>query len=171
MTSRACSPSAARQGFTLLEMSAVIGSLAIVLLLIAAILLGVFNTQQLSTRVSHTLMTQNTLGDQFRSDVATATGAPKMLGDEQAGPNCLILQRTDGSHVVYRWHEGKLDRSEVVEDNHATQTLPVGNEQTTVEFLRGDGDRLLTLRLADSPERVKQGRMVEYSAALGGDLR
>jgi len=161
---------ARRSGFTLLEMAIVMVALGLVLLLVSATLVGSLRAERLTARVSHRLLTQAELADRFRADVAGATAAPVSLREWAAGPACLILAMPGGKHVVYRWHDDELERTEVAGKARSSRTLPLGDDAAP-EFARSADGRVLSLRLAEPPGRGGANRVVEVAAALGGDLR
>jgi hypothetical protein len=171
-----------RKGFTLLEAVVVLFLVGTLLLLLAAVLAGAFQTERLANHVAQRQARQEALADQFRRDVASARAAPdkwkERPGTEKqqekewtAGPACLIL-RLDGSrHVVYRWEAGRLHRSELGGPMPLAREMPLGGNQFRVEFARSDGDHaLVSLKITESRRGVDQSP-IEFVAALGGDLR
>jgi type II secretory pathway pseudopilin PulG len=158
-----------RRGFTLLEILVVMASLGLVLLLIAAALVGAMQAQQTALKSSQQLISRSALADQFRSDVGRAAAAPEKLGDQAAGPQCLILKMADDRHVVYRWREGRLERSETAGEVRSSRVLPVGDAIVAVEFGRSDGSRISSLRLIERLRPEAEKHVIEYVAALGGD--
>jgi prepilin-type N-terminal cleavage/methylation domain-containing protein len=160
-----------RPGFTLIEMMVVMTVLGFFCTLFAALIWGAVKIERADAEVFQRMLAQNALADRFREDVARAKAAPEKGGDFQASSTCLILQRADGSQVVYRWHEGRLQRFEVDDDDEVEQNFPVGGERTKVEFTRaGHERRLIIMRLIELRDRGPN-RLVEISTALGGDLR
>jgi len=117
-------------------LSAVLAALGLVMLLLAATLLGAFKAEKLAARVSQRLAQQGDLADQFRTDVARAAAAPAAWGEWTAGPDCLILRLPGGEHVTYRWEDGRLQRSEFAGPARSTHPLALGGERVTVELLR-----------------------------------
>ena len=102
--------------------------------------------------------------------MAAADAAPERLGNLAGGPDCLILHRPGGEHVVYRWRGDRLERAVRAGDHETKWNVTVG-EDVAVEFDRLAGDRpLVTLRLVETPPRGV-ARRTEVSAALGGDVR
>jgi prepilin-type N-terminal cleavage/methylation domain-containing protein len=160
-----------RPGFTLLEMVLVMAALSAFLALIGATLVGTIRLQHVGGEVFLSLRAQNMLAEQFRADVARAAEAPPAFERWTARANCLILRLNNGNHIIYHWDQERLERTERNGPDTLRQTLPTGNPRVTAEFSRaGPGQRLVTLRLV---EARKQGdkRVLDISAALGGDLR
>jgi hypothetical protein len=160
-----------RTSFTLIELSAAMAALGVILLLVTAIVLGAFRADQLIAGTSNRLDQQHTLADNFRGDVGGASAAPDGWDRWKAGPACLVLRRPDGNHVVYQFDAGTLRRHEQGRSGTLVRPQPVGIDGTTVEFTRGGpGNRLLTLRLTE-PQGRGAPRQIDISAALGGDIR
>ena len=103
--------------------------------------------------------------------MAAASAAPETFGDQAAGPTRLILRMADGTHVVYRWGEGRLERSAAAGDARSLRALPLGGDGAAVEFDRSEKGRMVILRLIERPRREGDKRVIEYSATLGGDYR
>jgi len=160
-----------RKGFTLLEISVVMALLAVFFLVLGLTLVGAFQTEALSSQISLRQAVQEALADQFRQDVALATAAPDEWDEWSAGSSCLILRLTDTRHVVYRWDEGELQRSEGGGPTPLLRPMPLGSGHLSVEFLRSSGaSPLLTLRITETRRGVAQAP-IDFVAALGGDLR
>jgi hypothetical protein len=152
-------------------MLVVMVALGIVLALVTATLLGAFRSERLVAGVTHRLAQQHALTDDFRADVGRAADAPDAWDQWTAGPACLILRRPDDSHVVYRWDAGGLQRHELSRSAKVARAVPLGDDNATVEFVRGGpGNRLVTLRLVEARPHGAP-RQLDISAALGGDLR
>jgi hypothetical protein len=112
------------------------------------------------------------LADQFRDDVARAVSAPESVVDLKSGPTCLVLAAKDGTHIVYRWDHGELSRSERTGTHVSAQRIGTGPGCVGVEFARqGPEGRLITMRLSEARGVSDSTRQVEFSAALGGDMR
>jgi prepilin-type N-terminal cleavage/methylation domain-containing protein len=159
-----------RAGYSLLEMLAVMAVLAFILGLGGALLLTAMRADQVGAATLHQMSMHDELADQFRADVARATETPAELGNLKAGPNCLIL-KTDAGHVVYHWHDRKLDRIVRANGQESRRPVAISSEDTSVEFVRPAGDRpIITVRVLQTlPKTAK--RTTEISAALGGDER
>jgi hypothetical protein len=161
-----------RPGFTLIEIVVVMGALVLILGVAAALLLGAFKLERASAGVYRRLEAQHLLADQFRTDVAQAAAAPDSLNKHKAGPTCLILRMTDGSHVIYHWNDDHLERSVRRGAVESAAPMPVGSQRVSAEFARSGKDgRVITLRLIDSRAEKRVTPRIEISAALGGDLR
>jgi prepilin-type N-terminal cleavage/methylation domain-containing protein len=161
---------APRRAFTLLEMVVVMWALLILMLFGTTMLFGTMQARE-AVGAAHQYQTQRSaLADQFRTDVAVATAAPDSFGGEQAGPKCLVLRLGDGSHTIYRWEDGKLERRSIVDGKTSRQQIAVGRPSTTLEFGR-EGGRLLVLRLSEAPGQQVVVWPTVIEAALGGDLR
>jgi len=157
-----------RPAYMLFEIAAVMAFAGIILMLAAAILVGVVKISRAATDDVQMLVVQKSLADQFRADVARAVAAPDQWENYQAGSTCLILRGTEGRSVIYRWEAGRLQRTELTSGKKIERPLPVG-ARIRPEFRRsGPDQRLLTLCLLETRRPVTTCR-VEISAALGGD--
>jgi hypothetical protein len=149
-----------------------LGTLALILLLATALLLGAFKIERASAAVDRRLTAQHQLADQFRQDVAQAVAAPKSLEKRRAGSTCLILRMADDSYVIYRWDDGRLERSVLDAAGDSSRPMPVGSDRVRVEFARtGSKGTLISMRLIESRDGVDGKHPVVVMAALGGDLR
>ena len=160
-----------RRGFTLIEMLVVMEGLAILSMMGALVIAGAFKLHT-ATATAHTRANQHeTFVDQFREDIAHASGAPASLDKWTAGPSCLILQTSLGSQIVYVETEGRLERWRWPKGG--AYVLHPGPEGTKVSFNRsGPEGRLVTMKLKPpAPIHGKERDPFEVSAALGGDLR
>jgi len=158
-------------GFTLIEACVAMWAMSITLMLGATLLLAAMRADQVGAATLRRLTWWAELADEFRADVGRAATAPDQLGELARGPSCLILRMSDGSHVVYRWHEEQLVRTVQSADGETRRAMPVGNWEASVEFARTDGDRpLLTLTVIESPNPGTP-RRTAISAMLGGDVR
>lgn len=163
-----------RGGFTLFEMLVVMSTLALLLGLIAATLLGTMRIERADAAFFHRILEQSALADQFRGDVARALEAPAQWGDYEAGPDCLILRHAGDRHVVYRWADKRLLRTTFAGQTKTEQLLPTGAEPelVTVEFSQaGPRQWLLHLSGAPGPGTPRPRFDVHVVAALGGELR
>jgi prepilin-type N-terminal cleavage/methylation domain-containing protein len=159
-----------RRGFALLEILCVLFMMGILLSLGSVLLLTVLRADHVGAATIDEITRRAELADQFRTDVAAAIETPAKLGEFTAGRECLILHTATG-HVVYRWHDGTLERNARGGGPDVRRPISFNPENTTVEFIRGPGDRpLVTVRVVESPPRGAV-KTVEISAALGGDLR
>jgi type II secretory pathway pseudopilin PulG len=164
-----------RRAFTLIEMLVVMAGMALIIGLSIALILGVVRTYDADAALYRRLTAQEQLADRFRADVAAAEAAPVRAGAWSAGERCLILRRPGGRLVVYTFAENAgLERLET--GGTATeerQVLPLGTDGVAVAFVRGERDKLLSLRWVET--RGMEGapvlRALEFTAALGGDLR
>ena len=116
------------------------------------------------------------LADQFREDVGRALEAPQRWQSFQAGPACLILAAANGRHIVYRYEEDGLVRSESASAGVQRDVVVLTPGRGTAEFSRsGPGGRLLMLSIAEPPAPNGKARLpetrLEIAAALGGDHR
>jgi type II secretory pathway pseudopilin PulG len=157
-----------RPGWSLLELTAVMGILGVLLALTFATVAGTIRTEQASVASFHKLAVQSALADLFRTDVAQAKAAPDKLDAFVKGPACLILQLPDQSHIVYRWDKGRLIRSTFSGKKTAAQPVPLGEKRATVEFSwsAAAAPALLTLRV-----KGQALAPLDITAALGGDNR
>jgi type II secretory pathway pseudopilin PulG len=177
-----------REGFTLMEMMAVMGTMAAAMLLGGAILIGALRTEESATTAHRRLVQRNTLADQIRADVAQASAAPDRFAfgeaKETAGPTCLILTRPDKREVVYLWNakdkelwrwetpDGQALEKPLQDGNLKKRSLSAGSDCKGVEFIRGQGDPpLITMRLLLAAPKGNPDHPIEFSAVLGGDLR
>jgi hypothetical protein len=162
-----------RKGFSLLEMVVVIGTLQILMALIAGTLWAMVRIERKAGSDFQRTLVQGALADQFRSDVAAAVAAPNQSDGGAAGPRCLILRTPDGGEVVYRWDIERLERAVTAGTRTWRQYLPLGVEEGVVEFARADDGRVIILRLTEwhGEKSLRRQRLVEISAALGGDRR
>jgi hypothetical protein len=161
-----------REAFSLMEILSVLGAMSLVLLLGVTTLLGAIKMERTASASYHRQTLRSLLADQFREDVASAVAAPDEADDIKASSHCLILQRTDGTHVCYRWEAGRLERSESFRLGARRHSVSLGPGCATVEFVTtGEERRVLTLRLSEPIGSGTRQRWAEVSAALGGDLR
>jgi prepilin-type N-terminal cleavage/methylation domain-containing protein len=159
-----------RSGFSLVEIVVVMAALGVLMLLGTSILVGTFQVQRAAATALNQLSERNTLADQFRADASRAIAAPDRADQWTANPTCLLLRQAEGGHMVYRWQEGRLERSRL--PSGETQRLPVGPEGAAVEFLRPSTNRgVVTLRLSLPRSHGTVTPALEIAAALGGDLR
>ena len=165
-------PLSPRPGFTLIESVVVMASLSIVILLIAATLWGAVKIERADAATLQRIIVQAALADRFREDVGHAVECPDSLNEIQSGPACLILKLAD-RHVVYRWSDDRLKRTEFAGDQSAAAPLAVGGEQVSVRFDRSADGHTATLHLVESRGRRESRRdwPLEISAAVGGDRR
>jgi hypothetical protein len=154
-------------------MAVVLAALQILLALIAGILWATVRIERIAAADFQRTLFQDTLAEQFRTDVASAAAAPLRLEDVAAGPDCLILRKADGSKVVYRRAGEGLERSETTKSGTTVRHLPLGVDEASVEFTRAEDGRLLTLRLTEvrGQGSARRPHLVAITAALGGDLR
>jgi prepilin-type N-terminal cleavage/methylation domain-containing protein len=139
----------ARKGFSLLEMTAVLMLVGIVLVFSATIFHGGFRIERANSAAFRRLMHEHELADRFRADVAETIATPEVWGDFEAGWACLILQKRDRHHVAYyQGRDKRLKRFEQDGDRETDATLPLGDGPLVLEFLR-DG-RLVTLRIEEA---------------------
>jgi hypothetical protein len=158
-----------RSGYTLLEMLVVIWALTAVLGLGGALILTAMRADQVGAATLRDLTRRTELADQFRTDVAQAVETPDRLDKFTAGPDCLILRMSAGP-VIYRWHDGVLDRTTIADGKESRRPIAVGDD-SVVEFVRPAGERpVITVRVVRSPPRGMVTKM-EISAAMGGDTR
>jgi type II secretory pathway pseudopilin PulG len=151
----------------LLELLTVMAVIGFVFAVIVSTILGTLKIEKAEAAAYHRMAAQHTLADQFRTDVAGAAAALEKLKDWVKGPACIILKTTAG-HIVYHWHDGKLERIEIAGKQVGKQYLPLGEKKLAVEFAGGTSSAdLLTLRLKGPAPRPA----VEISAALGGDRK
>jgi hypothetical protein len=159
-----------RVAFTLLELVAVMWGLAILMLLSATLLVGVFKIHEATDVGFNQASRLENLVDQFREDVAQAVAAPEKFERFTAGPTCLILERPDGQHIVYSIEDGRPRRWRYPKgDVYPLHTAKPG---TRMEFLRAaDAKRLIIMRLTP-PVAHKSGLpgSLDIAAALGGDM-
>lgn len=169
MRIRPRSASAARPGVSLLEMAAVIWLDVILLMVGMAALMGALKLEQSAAGSLQRGKGLGMVADQFRADVSQAVAAPERLDDLKASPTCLILRRTDGKHVAYRWDNGRLERAEPAGAGASWQPLPRLPTFSAGGFTRSG--RLIALRLSEARGPSGMTRPVEVVAALGGDLQ
>src|SRR5207247_5531781 len=104
------------------------------------------------------------------ADVAQAADAPPRWKEAVAGPTCLILQQSAERHVLYRWEAGRLERSEFTGDKPGWRQVLLSDDAAAAEFGRSvPGDRLLTLQFFAIRPNGSKDRLLEITAALGGD--
>ena len=91
------------------------------------------------------------------------------VSTEQIPGGVLIVGH--GGQVVYRWHDGMLDRTVRVGDTETRRPININPENMSVEFVRPAGERaIVTVRTIEWPPHGSP-RIAEISAALGGDAR
>jgi len=154
-------------------MAAVMVGLQVFLALSVGILWASIRIEQSAAEDFQHTVSQCTLADQFRADVAASASAPKKLDGETAGPTCLILRRPDGQHVIYHWDGAHLKRTARKGAGTSSQLLPLGAEQAAVEFTQAEAGRLITMRLTETHGQGSTLRTdrLDITAALGGDLQ
>src|SRR5262249_55553955 len=157
-----------KNGFTLIEVLTVMSVIGFVFAIIASTLLGTLRIEKAEAAAFHKMVSQHALADQFRADVAAASSAPEKLKDWVKGPACLILKTADDGHIVYHWHDGKLERLESAGKRMQKQYLPLGEKKLTVEFAAGTGASGLMILRLKGPIPLPA---VEIAAALGGDKK
>jgi hypothetical protein len=156
----------------LLETLVIMFALGVVMMLGTATLLGIIQMAHATTAGFDRQLQRSVLADEFRADVAQAADAPANVGEVTAGSTCLILRKTDLRHIIYRWDNHELERSEVTGSGTSRRRLAVGRTGAAVEFSRaGNARRLIILRLRQPWGSGKRQRQLEITAALGGDLR
>jgi Prokaryotic N-terminal methylation motif len=159
-----------RNAFTLIELAVVLSVLTLVMLLSGVIVVTTIKIGQSGAMSLQALVAYKELADQFRADVAVATAAPAEFGRYVAGPECLLLRNQSGDCIVYRWDSERLERFVLSHREPERRPLATGSIAIVPTFDRSAVERrIVTLRLVDS--RPSPGRVVEISAALGGDLR
>lgn len=158
-----------RPGFTLIEMVLVLAGLGIAFLIGTTVLLATVRVDEVNSAANQRLAARAALADQFRIDVAGATSVPDRLEKLTAGPTCLLLRTATGKHIVYRWQDGRLERSE----SPAPATpRPVGPGRIEIEFTRPDRDgKLVTMTLRETRKAPRPPTPFVVTAALGGDRR
>jgi type II secretory pathway pseudopilin PulG len=172
----------ARPAFTLVEMLVAMLLMAIVVGVGSLALVAGLRLQQSALDGSQRQSWQSLLADEFRSDVGQAAALadqlewpaapPEPLSSLRAGPATLILRIGDKKHVVYRWRQGQLERSEVEGGKRRDRQIPIAFTCKEAEFTRTGSDwPLITLRLTEAPRPGQQARVMEIRAALGGDWR
>jgi prepilin-type N-terminal cleavage/methylation domain-containing protein len=158
-----------RRGFTLTEMLCVMAMLAVIALVMALLLRETLDVERIQTAGFEQMLQRNALADQFRADVAQAEKVLSEWRDYKSGAGTLILQKSNASHIVYRWHEGALKRKSFDGDRELERTLPVGGKDIRVEFSDADS-KLVRLRLRMVRDgKAVSGRSVEIAAAVKGD--
>jgi prepilin-type N-terminal cleavage/methylation domain-containing protein len=163
-------PKKTRRGFSLIELVAVMAVLAVLVVLITATLLGTIRIQRADAASFQKMLVHAALADQYRADVSDSIDAPKDWETFHQDRTCLILRRRDGSHLVYRWTENQLERTEFTGERKFPQQVPLGDKKLKVEFARSDTEpRLLHLRLIEEQGKGRRQPPLEISAALGGD--
>jgi hypothetical protein len=153
-------------------MTAVLVILAAIMTLGGALILTSMRADQVGATTLRELTRHAELADQFRADVGRAVAAPERFEAFTAGSDCLILRFANGSHIIYYYdlHDETLVR-EIRGETSSRQPLPAGSDETTVTFIRPAGDRpVITVRVDETPARGVP-RRVEFSAALGGEIR
>jgi type II secretory pathway pseudopilin PulG len=155
-----------RPAWSLLEVTAVIAVLGVLLALTFATVAGTMRTEKATLASFQKLAAQSALADQFRADVARAKSTPDKLDTFVKSPACLILELPDRSNIIYRWDKGDLTRSTISATGTSAQRLPLGEKGAVAEFawVAAGPSPLVTLR-------IKGQTLQEITAALGGDYR
>lgn len=157
-----------RPAFTLIELLTVMVMIGFLFAAITSTILGTLKIEKAEAAAFHKMVSQHALADRFCADVAGAASVPHKWQDWVKGPACLILKSSDSGHVVYHWHDGKLERIENADKKPSKQFMPLGEKKLTVEFVTAsDTPKVLTMRLKSPTPRPA----VEISAALGGDRK
>jgi type II secretory pathway pseudopilin PulG len=151
-----------RRGFSLLELLGVLFGLAVLLALFATVFWGLYRVGESSERSATRVRQQALLIDQFRGDISECREAAGLGGDYESSPMCLV-ERVQGETLIYKWHDGVLERAVLRDERRETQVLAVGADDATVSF--GRKGKLVTMTIA-SPRRSP----LVIAASLGGDL-
>lgn len=150
----------------------VIWALTLTLFLGTVTLLGALRIEKAAAAAERRHALHGIIADHFRADVAQAGATPEGVGALKAGPSCLILRLADGTHVVYRAHEGRLERAALAQADATPYWMPLAGDGATVTFAAAGPDRrVLTLTLQEPDEFGRRQRTTTIAAALGGDLR
>jgi hypothetical protein len=161
-----------RRGFTLLEITAVVWALGLTLLLGTTILLAALRIEKAAAAAEHRNSLHGIVADHFRADVALAGATPETLHTLKAGPTCLILRLADGTYVVYRAEEGRLERAALATAAATPYWMPLAGDGVTAAFAAAGTDRrVLTLTLQEPDDSGRRKWTTAIAAALGGDLR
>lgn len=152
-----------RRGFSLIELLVVMFGISLVLTMLGVLIWATMRIHTASTDSFERLQQQANLADVFRADVAAARESPELRGDFSGSPVCMMIRDEDGALLIYRWHEGRLERKAMREKGEETVDFPVGGEDTSVAFSRRD--RLVTMEL-QSPNRAP----LAIASTLGGNL-
>jgi type II secretory pathway pseudopilin PulG len=155
-----------RSGFTLIEITAVIGVLFVMMSMILLTITSMMKIESSGEVFYQSLVDHANTGEQFRSDVSQAASAPRQWNKYQAAPDCLILEIGNDSHIVYQWDGRKLMRFHFQGDITKSRQLP-GNERA--EFSQPDPRRCQLRLTAESGPRARFPN--EIVAALGGERR
>lgn len=163
-----------RPGYMLIEIIVVMVVLTLVISLSSFVILGMLRTYAVDAGFAQRLVAQEQIAELFRTDAASAGTAPLRAGRFTASSSCMILRRGDDTLVVYEATPAGLERIEQSAATESRRLLPLESDQARIAFSRGaPEDRLLTLRWIET--RGSEGALVEhvleFSAALGGDLR
>jgi hypothetical protein len=161
-----------RSGFVLFEIMIVIWVMILILFLGTTTLLGALKIQKAAAAAFDRQTLRAIVADQFRADVALAATAPDEMEGFKAGPACLILRMTGDKRVIYRWHEGRLERAELVGRGAAPYWVALGGTLETAAFTRSGTEKGRVILTFKEPLQSKTtSHLVEIAAALGGDLR
>lgn len=168
-------PSSQRAAFSLVEALVAMAVLMLILTVAGATILAAFRTYHSDSAQFDRMLAQNNLADRLRADVAGALSAPEKLGEDRAGAAQLLLRRADDKVIIYRIQDRQVVR-EVLGGaaSPLKQVFPTGGDHARLSFHRSCKDkRLITLRWTQpvGPQSAAVPRTVEFSAALGGDLR
>src|SRR5262245_5654731 len=102
-----------RHGFTLIELLCVLLLIAVMGAAFTRLLRQTIEVEQVQTAGFDKVMRHNMLADQFRADVARASGTPESWQHHQADSQTIILQMPGGGHVVYAVDPTGLKREAV----------------------------------------------------------
>ena len=161
-----------RRGFTLLEIMVVVWALGLTLFLGTTILLGALRIEKAAAAAERRNSLHGILADHFRADVALAGATPEKVGMLKAGPTCLILRLADGTYVVYRVEEGRLERAALATADATPYWMSLAGDGVVVAFTAAETDRrVLTLTLQEPDDSGRRKWTTTIAAALGGDLR
>jgi hypothetical protein len=172
-SARGVVPRATRRGVSLVELLCVMGLLVLLMGMLTVLLLQTLDLERAQRESSTRMLQHAALADQFRADVACAELAPAKWEKHKASTQTLILQMKNGSHVLYSWHDGKVERRSFEKGKESLRPLPGGEDQVGVEFARDGPDaKLVRIRLSRLRDGVLvPGQTLEIAAALGGDWR
>ncbi|MBI3406989.1 MAG: type II secretion system protein [Planctomycetes bacterium] len=161
-----------RKGFTLIEMSAILTVIGVLMVFGVTMIMGTMRTHTADAELFDRVYLQSALAELFRDDVASAEAAPAQAGDFAADGQCLILRHPESGLIVYRVAADRLVRLEKGAGKELEQTYRLDKDQASVEFQRsGKDNRLITLRLTEHHDDDRVRRVIEFSAALGGNLK
>src|SRR5262245_53171776 len=99
-----------RGGWSLIEMCVVMFGISLFVGLMGSVIWSTMRIERACSDAFERMQQHIPAADLFRADVAQSTDSPDFAHDFKASPLCMILRHEDGALLMYRWHDGTLER-------------------------------------------------------------